>query len=965
MSIYKKPIRRLLLLCLTFIGVFSIEAQSLKEQPPIDSLLKLSKFQISKNNLDSANYYLNILEERYSRLDYDQKGLFLYQKVNWCKSSGNYLGSLEFANEYLQQSKRELFTPDNQANVLVFKGLNYYFLDEISLSIDAFFEAQKIYQKQNNEFGEILCHYNIGKSYKVIKDFDNATFHIGLAISSIKNHPDQIYRLAGWYKVMASTLTRDSKPEKAKFYLDSALSASVKFNRGAESLSGIFEEYGFIYHTEGKYDEAIYNLKKAIELAKESGETSQIIECSMKLAEIYNEINKPQETINLVKPLIADEIRKGRYQTRIIDLEKHLFNAYSSLSMYEEAVELTKDLKYLSDSVNILQTRNQVKQAEIRSKAAQQAVDFELLKKQDELNQQTIRSQNIMLIASLVVIMLVIVIAVIVYRAAVINKRLSKENKDQADRLIQLDEAKSRFFANISHDLRTPMTLIMGGIQQVLENDDIYLNTKAEKQLKVGLKNGERIIHLTNEINELIKMEDSKLAIHPQYIDLDEMLNLFVQMFSSMAEIKGVHLAYSRTIFEGSSVVYVDPHHFEKVLFNLITNGLKHTRENDSLTVSLAKLEKELVVSVLDTGEGIPEENVPYIFERYYQAPDTTFKTHEGFGIGLALVKEILDKHKAKIEVSSKLNIGTEFKIYLPQENIPVDLVTPLSKLAYSDEKRVLFKDIEEITEDSKPVVHLEEISNRKNGGKKKTVLLVEDHPEVRDYIYDIISDKYAVITAPNGGRALKILEKDSVDLIITDLMMPWFDGFELLEQLSSNEKLKKIPTLVLSARTSEEDKERVLQKGVNDFLSKPFNPKELLQRMENLINKSDWNNANPDALFINNKETLDEVESALIKKVDALILEKIDDPELGVNYLADQISVSERKFFRLIKKLTGSTPLEYIKEVKLQYANKLLKEKNMKSPSEVARLIGMNNVSHFNTQFKKRFGKKPADLIQ
>ncbi|MEP3389170.1 MAG: response regulator, partial [Reichenbachiella sp.] len=277
---------------------------------------------------------------------------------------------------------------------------------------------------------------------------------------------------------------------------------------------------------------------------------------------------------------------------------------------------------------------------------------------------------------------------------------------------------------------------------------------------------------------------------------------------------------------------------------------------------------------------------------------------------------------------------------------------------------QALYRDIDDQLAGSRPTVHLDTL--KKNDRETlATILVVEDHPEVRAYITDVIETSYQVIHAPNGLKALRMLETESVDLIITDLMMPWLDGFELLERLKEDEKYRKIPVLVLSARTSEEDKSRVLSQGVNDFLCKPFKPNELLQRVENLLNmKATWNNSDPNALVINNTETLADVEKSILNKVEQLIFDKIDDPHLSIGYLADQIAMSERNFYRMIKRLTDATPLELIKELRLQMAHKILNEKTVSNSSEVAKQIGINNVTHFNTQFKKRFGKSPKDLI-
>ncbi|MEP2508267.1 MAG: response regulator, partial [Reichenbachiella sp.] len=747
--------------------------------------------------------------------------------------------------------------------------------------------------------------------------------------------------------------------EEAPLYLDSAKKFALEQKKYLEA-NYASRSMGYNFYIQDQFENALPFYKSALEGYQSINAKDDALECVQQLALIYINLKKYNKAIEICESNLPIAYSSGNLK-QVVALADKMYLALVATGKYKEAIFVQQNFKQAQDSIDLSQKESNKYKVQMRLEAEKRANENELLKQQKIANEETIRAQNILLYSIGVGMFLVVVIALLVYRAYLINKRLSAKIQQQSDRLRQLDEAKSRFFANISHDLRTPLTLIMGGIDQVLKSEDLLLTEKAERQLKTAILNGQRIIHLTNEINELIKLEDGKLVTHKKYIDIDKMLKLFVKMFDSMAELKGIHLSYSKSIFDGESVIHIDPFQFEKVLFNLITNALKHTKSGDSVTVALNREYENLVISVIDSGEGIPEQNLPYIFERYYQAPDTTFKTQEGFGIGLALVKEIISKHNATIEVKSKLGQGSEFVICIRRERVPAEEITQLPDLSYSDETMGLFKELDEPIEDKSPVVNISHAIE--DTSDKPTVLIVEDHPEVREFIQNIVETKYHVLTAPNGQRALKVLDKETVNLIITDLMMPWFDGFELLEKLKESEKLRKIPALVLSARTSEEDKTKVLSQGVNDFLCKPFNPDELLIRIENLLNRKEiWNNNNEGALFINNQQTLDEIEQSLLKKVEHLILEKIDDPNLSINYLADQIAVSERKFYRMIKKMTDGTPYEFIKEVRMQFANRMLKEKTVSNASEVAKAIGMNNVSHFNTQFKKRFGKAPVE---
>ncbi|MDW3210537.1 MAG: response regulator [Reichenbachiella sp.] len=934
------------------------QAQNLtfQKDESFNQFVKAYDSLIYSNELDLA--YDLLLEESddllsneiYSSLYYQ----LLYKKLKSEYLGGNYLESISTAREFLSSyNQRDTL----MAYTYYYLGNGYYRFEDYDIAMDCYFKANKIFQ-ETSKFNEVAnLTSNIGSIYSNLQEYDQAlSYYLKSQQTLIK------YGLAPdpyTYAQIARLNTRLRKFDLAKQYLDSGL------------------HYAKVHND---YDEEYFIYRSLASMFTKQGLLQKAKQYHKKAYDGYVSINDIDNALDCARYLSAIDIRLGNYEEALENCEKHLALAYSSKNMneiaafskkiyeilvkqerYKEAIYIQQSYDEVQDSIDRSQKEKNKYKVQMRLEAEKRTVENELLKQQKITDQETIRAQNTLLLSVCIGLILVIVISLIIYRTYIISKRLNLKIQEQSNRLKQLDEAKSRFFANISHDLRTPLTLIMGGIEQVLKSDDLLLTEKAERQLKTGLLNGERIIHLTNEINELIKLEDGKLTLHKKYIDIDKMLKLFVKMFDSMAQLKGIHLSYSKSIFEGPSVLHIDPSQFEKVLFNLITNALKHTKEDDSVTVALNKKGHNLIIAVIDSGEGIPEQNIPYIFERYYQAPDTTFKTQEGFGIGLALVKEIIQKHGAKIEVKSKLGEGSEFVISMPQENVSVEEITFLPELDFTSRTRGLFKKIDEPIAEQIPVVNLARTSDQ----KRKTVLIVEDHPEIREYIQNIVEVDYNVLTAPNGQRALKVLDKEEVDLIITDLMMPWFDGFELLERLKENDELKKIPALVLSARTSEEDKTKVLSQGVNDFLCKPFKPEELILRIENLLNQKElWNNNNEGALFINNQETLDDIEKSLLKKVESLIFDRIDDPNLSVNCLADEIAVSERKFYRMIKKMTDSTPFEFIKEIRMQYANKILKEKKISSASEVAKAIGMNNVSHFNTQFKKRFGKTPTEFI-
>ena len=875
-------------------------------------------------------------------------------------NSHDFLNTIKAGQDFIRS-----FEPEERkqkidlAFVYLCMGNAYFRQREYGIAMDYYYKSNAIYK----EFGlENLHHYpktNIALIYSELGEYEESLRIYKESLPGIKKVKGDT--LSNLFNAMARANIHLENYTIAEQFLDSALSFSKTINDSL-GIAYTYRNIGWLNSKKDEWQKTISYYNKSLAIHESKDENELILIMADLLCHAYLEINQPENALNISQKYF-DRAEKARRYFYIKTLSDHSYKAFISLGEYKSAINILEKYSYASDSLENEKIENEALITQLRAEAAN---EVELLKQQDVINNQTIQFQTTLLGIAITAVVLVILVAIFIYRGLVINKRLSNLNKEQSDRLKQLDAAKSRFFANISHDLRTPLSLMMGSMEQVLLNEDIFLNDKAERQLKTGLINGQRIIHLTNEINELIKMEDSNLKIEKRYVNIDQMLSLFVSMFASMAEMKGVRLSYSKKIFSAPPIVSIDIVQFEKVLFNLITNALKHTKKDDVVTVSLdIAFDEKVEIAIVDSGEGIPEDNVPYIFERYYQAPNTTFKTQEGFGIGLALVKEIIDKHSAEISVKSKHGQGSQFTILLNLEKeVSETEISKLHALDYSHETREIFRDIEEVDISDKPVIS-SKVTN-KDKEKIHTILIVEDHPEIRQYIQDLIEPSYNILTASNGKRALKVLDSKSADLIITDLMMPWFDGFELLEKLKEDERLSNIPVLVLSARTSEEDKERVLAQGVNDFLYKPFNAKELMVRIKNLLDrKSKWNNNNKEALFINNTQTLNDIEKSLLEKVEEMIMSRVADPNLSVGDLAKEIAVSERKFFRMIKKLTDSTPYEYIKEIRLQYINKLIREKKIKTSTEAAKHIGMNNVSHFNEQFKSRFGKKPTEMLK
>ncbi len=610
-----------------------------------------------------------------------------------------------------------------------------------------------------------------------------------------------------------------------------------------------------------------------------------------------------------------------------------LAELYEKKGNYTKAFQYQKSYSILKDSLLSDTKIKELGQMEAKhefNREKQQLIfeqDKERLRHEKE--KEVINTQLIAAAGGLLLLFVSVGFIVRAYRAK------TKANK----KLQQLDQFKTRLFANINHDLRTPLMLMQGYIHRIAKNEDDYLTSQTKEDLENLSSNALTLTEMTNEIQGLILLEEGKLELKSQKVEMVSYLKRQVLMFGSTAEMAEIKLVYENKIPE--MFIHMDSGHFEKMLYNLLSNAFRFTPSGGRIVVKLEEEDQHALVSVSDTGKGIDLNDLPNIFDRFYQSSLNEYRSKEGFGIGLTVVNELVILHGGKIDVKSELNKGTTFTLSMPF-NLDKEAIT--EELETSDKIKPL------------PTKKAKEHMVSENH-EKPTVLVVDDHEEIRQYIIDLISEEYTTTEAANGKQALEILKISKVDLILTDLMMPWLDGYGLIEKLKENETLRDIPVMVVSARTTEEDKHRVLDFGVNEFISKPFDPVLLQKRIRNLLkDKSKANNAWE--VIISDTNFQSNLEDNILKKLNQIILDKISDSNLTIEVIADELSASRSKTIRLIKELTSKTPLEYIKTIRMDFVHQAIKARKIKNASEAASSIGMSNSTQFSARYKKHFGK-------
>ncbi|MEE9429989.1 MAG: two-component regulator propeller domain-containing protein [Melioribacteraceae bacterium] len=539
------------------------------------------------------------------------------------------------------------------------------------------------------------------------------------------------------------------------------------------------------------------------------------------------------------------------------------------------------------------------------------------------------------------------------------------------EKLRELDQAKSRFFANISHEFRTPLTLILGQISSLLSNT---FDSKVKRKLEIANRNAQRLLHLINQLLDLSKIESGNMNVKSVRSDIILFTKNIFYSFESLAEQKNITLN-CKCEYNSIEINY-EPEKLEKVFFNLLSNAFKFTPEDGNIEIAInypplsvidSKIKKNRLVEITisDTGIGIPAENIPHLFDRFYQIDNSTTREHLGTGIGLALSKELVELHGGKIRVESKNREGSTFIIQLPFEegglinSKSLKIETELFKQA--NDNRVMINDSLLLNE--KDISITKTRDNKKNS--KEIILIVEDNVDVRNYITEQMMNNFQVLEAKNGQKGISLAKKRIPDLIITDVMMPKVDGYQLTTELKQDEKTSHIPIIMLTAKAALDNKIEGLEIGADDYLIKPFSAKELLVRVKNLIaTRRQLRQKFSKATIIKPSDvTAISMDQQFLQKVLNVVEKHIEDELFNVDKLADEANMSVSQLNRKLSALIDQSAGRLIRSIRLQRAVDLLK-KNSGTIAEICYQVGFNDQTSFTRAFKKQFGDSPSKYI-
>lgn len=536
-------------------------------------------------------------------------------------------------------------------------------------------------------------------------------------------------------------------------------------------------------------------------------------------------------------------------------------------------------------------------------------------------------------------------------------KNQLKLEKVEIDTLRNLDNLKSHFFANISHEFRTPLTLILGQVESVMSSN---IETKEKGKLQVANRNARRLLSLINQLLDLSKLEAGSMTLNAEQHNIVSFLKSLFYSFESLAETQKITLKFEADL-EKIPVLF-DPDKMEKVFYNIVSNAFKFTPVEGEIKVSIKIIEPSLVeIRIKDSGIGIPADRLSQIFNRFYQVDSSSTREHEGTGIGLALTKELVELHKGKINVNSKEGEWTEFIITFPLGNLKIENETTSELLMNNFISDNFWGDVE--TSETE-LLSATDISSSKSKLQHEIVLIVEDNSDVRSYIREQLEADYRVIEVCNGEEGITKAQNEIPDIIITDVMMPKMDGYQFSTKIRSDEKTSHIPIIMLTAKAGLDDRINGLETGVDDYLTKPFSAKELKVRVKNLINlrKQLRKRFSTSTIIKPTQVTSVSVDQEFLQKVLKAIEINFEDELFGVEKLAEHVNMSVSQLSRKLNALVDQPPGQLIRSLRLQRAADLLKQ-NAGTVAEICYKVGFNDQAYFSRAFKKQFGSSPTDF--
>ena len=868
------------------------------------------------------------------------------------------IAAIEYAKKSIELSEKIGFY-SGVARSCYNLGVIYQNNDNYSKSLEYLTKSRDIYENLKDKKGLAKVNNAFGKHWYTVEKYEEALKYFEESNLLFKEVGD-LTNVGATYLNMGAALDMIKEYDLALEYIFNALNIFDSIGE-KRIICSSYLNIGEHYELRGEWEIAEKYYMDGLKLSKEINARPRIADSFYHLGRYYY---KKGDLVNAKIYLDSAYNKANELESllRRMEVAEYLEHINKTQGNIKEALMYAEIYNIINDSLNKIEISSQLAKLEWERD----------LERERQLQDKILQRQKLMRNFSIIAVFLVIIILVILYR----NFRIKKKTNQL---LSEIDELKSRMFSNISHEFRTPLTLILGPLDEMIEEGES--KRPSTKTLKMMRRNASRLLALVNQMLDLSKMDAGKLKLVLVENDIVQALRAMILSFSSLAEQKHIHFEHEMPDYP--CITWFDPDKLEKIVNNLLSNAFKFTPENGIVKV-VAKLFSEtrttlvppfscenpvLELSVEDTGKGIPKEHLEKVFDRFHQVEGTSEIEQIGTGIGLALTKELLNLMHGNVTVESTPGKGSKFKIILPLgKNHLKEKEFILIETEQIPDKRKT-----KIQEELQTVTAEEIISNPDEqlylyaDGKEDLplILIVDDHPDIRTHVRQKLK-KFRVLEAADGKAGLDISIEYLPDLIVTDLMMPNMDGVEFCKKLKTDERTSHIPVIMLTAKASVENRIEGLETGADDYITKPFNMKELLTRINNLIGQrqklrerfSREVTLQPKDIAITSAD-----EKFLNRTID-IIEKNMGDGEFDVASLREEVGLSHMQLFRKLKALTDQAPGDFIRTIRLKRAAQLMQQK-FGNIAEITYEVGFNNLSYFAKCFREMFGMSPSEYIK
>lgn len=927
---------------------------------PLDSLKQLiytSKEFSDKGQLDSSYHYAKISYSLAKQLKADSLQVEIVGTLSY------YEPDLEKALEYLAESE-PIAIKNKQwkylKNMYYVRGTLFYHRTKDERALVHFLKLDSLLEKRNDDI--FLAAMNKVSIVNILYDSRtandtsffaqmNKNIKDGLQLvnAGLKISKDSLKFYNAYYLNVPAAILYEKKaymhvqrkePKKAIINYQKALSntgyVDSKFTDNPLRKSLIYNGLANLYERENQKDSALHYYKKELVAIYKTTDTLMQAISNYKIAEFYNNNNNPKTALLYLNT--AQDLMESAYFVRdehnykLLDI---LASVYFNLGNFEKAYEASEKARQHLIKIQTAFNKENISELETKYQTEKKEQEISLLKSQNEIEEQHNKNQKNMFLGGISILSIAGLFLFFLYR-----------NRQKTNiKLKELDALKSNFFANISHEFRTPLTLISSPINDILAEDSI--SDKKRKQFTIAKQNSERLLELVNQLLDLSKIDEGHLRLQLQKGNVLQLIAALSESFIYHAEQKNI--IYNIAVSEDERAVWFDKSAIEKITINLLSNAIKYTPNNGVISCEAYLKNQTLFFKISNSGKGLTSYELNNIFERFYQTNDQ----NQGSGIGLALVKELVELHKGSIEAQSIPNEETSFILKLSVDKNSFKDATLLTTSNHKvDEGIPLYTNV--INDEDETFID----------NDLPILLIVEDNDDLRHLLKQIFEEQYNVIVASNGKIGVDLALEHIPDLIISDIMMPEKDGIALTKALKNDERSAHIPIILLTAKAEVESQFEGIETGADDYTIKPFNKKLLLLKVEKLIESRRQLQLrySQELVLLPKDIAVTNLDEKFLKKVETILEKNLIDPSFNVTEFSEAVGMSRMQLHRKLKALTGLTASEFIRSQRLKLAAKLLKTSDI-NMSQVGYSVGFNDHSYFTKCFKEAYNCTPTEF--